>query len=80
MMSAGERDDDRPQQHADGRRNGMRRPQSTLRTIRPILGMIAAVALAARGVLDREHGGWALVLVAAVVVVAIVLRTYVYRD
>ncbi|MGV3723331.1 MAG: hypothetical protein ACO1SX_20725 [Actinomycetota bacterium] len=58
----------------------MRRPQSTLRTLRPILGMIAAGALAVRGVLDRDHGGWALVLVAAVVLVAIALRAYVYRD
>jgi hypothetical protein len=42
--------------------------------------MIAAVALAVRGVLDREHGGWALVLVAAVVFVAIALRAYIYRE
>lgn len=58
----------------------MRRPQSTLGRIRPILGMIAAAALAIRGVLDRDQGGWALVLVAAVALVAIALRAYVYRD
>lgn len=58
----------------------MRRRGSDLRTIRLVLGSLAAVALIASGVLDRDRGGWALVLVGLVVIVALALRFFVYRD
>jgi len=45
-----------------------------------VLGSLAAVALIASGVLDRDRGGWALVLVGVVVIVALALRHFVYRD
>lgn len=46
-----------------------------------IAGLLAAVALAARGVLDWHSGqGWALLLVAAALVTAVLLRHFLYRD
>jgi uncharacterized membrane protein YhaH (DUF805 family) len=54
--------------------------RSKVQTVRLVLALVAAVALAARGFLDRNAGGWALVLVAVVVLVAVGLRHFVYRD
>ena len=46
-----------------------------------IAGLIAALALVARGVLDlRQGGGWTLFLIAAAILTALALRHFVYRD
>ena len=51
------------------------------RLILSAAGLAAAVALAVRGVIDlRDGSGWAMILVAVVLVAAILLRQFVLRD
>lgn len=45
-----------------------------------IAGLLAALALIVRGVLDLRGGGWAMLLVAAAILVALALRRFVFRD
>ena len=50
------------------------------RPLLSLLGLIAAGALAAKGMQEYlEYGNWALLMTAAAVVVAVVLRRTVYR-
>ena len=51
------------------------------RTVWTVAGLAGAAALAVRGLLDLRAGGsWALLVVAGLMLVAIALRHFVYRD
>lgn len=51
------------------------------RTVWTVAGLAGAVALAVRGLLDLRAGGsWALLVVAGLMLAAIALRHFVYRD
>lgn len=55
------------------------RQSRALQNARAIAGLIAAVALIVKAFQDL-HSGWPLLLVAAVLLAALALRRFVYRD
>jgi len=58
----------------------MPRQSSGYRKGLAVAGVLAALALAARGIVDLRDGGWPLIGVAVAVLAAIALRQTIYRD
>ena len=45
-----------------------------------IAGLLAAMAMAVRGVMDLRNGGWVLILVALAILAALAMRRFLFRD
>ena len=56
------------------------RQSKEYRTGMAIAGLLAAVAMAVRGVMDLRNGGWVLILVAVAIVAAVAMRRFLFRD
>ena len=56
------------------------RQSKEYRTGMAIAGLLAAVAMAVRGVMDLRNGGWVLILVSVAIVAAVAMRRFLFRD